>query len=199
MCGIFAYITHNVPQTRRHILASLLDGLQAMEYEGCDSAGIAIDDPNAPNGVAVVRAVGDVEALRAVCKHCFLESDLAVQGCFSKKKLWYVIFCQIFFCIFFVGKQLKASLLLALWNARQHLDTHVGQLTEHQVKKMPTHSHLGTFTAALIFSKFNICLISSMPQSCVHADKPAEEKPAALLKKSEWPFSFMGVFCGTGG
>eukprot|EP00667_Euglena_gracilis_P004999 EG_transcript_5028 len=48
-----------------------------MEYEGCDSAGIAIDDPNAPNGVAVVRAVGDVEALRAVCKHCFLESDLA--------------------------------------------------------------------------------------------------------------------------
>eukprot|EP01134_Creolimax_fragrantissima_P008264 CFRG8264T1 len=43
MCGIFAYINHLTPKTRREIIECLTSGLSRMEYRGYDSAGIAID------------------------------------------------------------------------------------------------------------------------------------------------------------
>ncbi|XP_051897567.1 glutamine--fructose-6-phosphate aminotransferase [isomerizing] 1-like [Pristis pectinata] len=43
MCGIFAYLNHLVPRTRREIVEILFKGLQRLEYRGYDSAGIGID------------------------------------------------------------------------------------------------------------------------------------------------------------
>ncbi|XP_078284719.1 glutamine--fructose-6-phosphate aminotransferase [isomerizing] 1-like isoform X1 [Rhinoraja longicauda] len=46
MCGIFAYLNHLVPRTRREIIEILFKGLQRLEYRGYDSAGIGIDGGN---------------------------------------------------------------------------------------------------------------------------------------------------------
>ncbi|XP_072138643.1 glutamine--fructose-6-phosphate aminotransferase [isomerizing] 1-like isoform X2 [Mobula birostris] len=46
MCGIFAYLNHLVPRTRREIVEILFKGLQRLEYRGYDSAGIGIDGGN---------------------------------------------------------------------------------------------------------------------------------------------------------
>ena len=43
MCGIFAYLNHEVDKDRRYILEVLLKGLRQLEYRGYDSAGISID------------------------------------------------------------------------------------------------------------------------------------------------------------
>ncbi|XP_043693398.1 glutamine--fructose-6-phosphate aminotransferase [isomerizing] 2-like [Telopea speciosissima] len=43
MCGIFAYLNHNVPRERRYILEVLFNGLRRLEYRGYDSSGICID------------------------------------------------------------------------------------------------------------------------------------------------------------
>ncbi|XP_072881397.1 glutamine--fructose-6-phosphate aminotransferase [isomerizing] 1-like isoform X2 [Hemitrygon akajei] len=46
MCGIFAYLNHLVPRTRREIVEILFKGLQRLEYRGYDSAGIGINGGN---------------------------------------------------------------------------------------------------------------------------------------------------------
>uniref|UniRef100_UPI00358FE2A3 glutamine--fructose-6-phosphate aminotransferase [isomerizing] 2-like n=1 Tax=Myxine glutinosa TaxID=7769 RepID=UPI00358FE2A3 len=68
MCGIFAYLNYRIPKTRRHILETLIKGLQRLEYRGYDSAGVAIDAPSKgahENGkqICVVKQQGKVEVL----------------------------------------------------------------------------------------------------------------------------------------
>ena len=43
MCGIFAYLNHLTPKTRREILDILISGLKRLEYRGYDSAGVGVD------------------------------------------------------------------------------------------------------------------------------------------------------------
>ena len=43
MCGIFAYLNHNVPKERKYIRDVLVGGLKRQEYRGYDSAGLALD------------------------------------------------------------------------------------------------------------------------------------------------------------
>lgn len=40
--GIFAYINHLEPKTRKEILQFLIKGLQRLEYRGYDSAGLLL-------------------------------------------------------------------------------------------------------------------------------------------------------------
>lgn len=64
MCGIFAYLNYKEPKSRRSILRTLLEGLKYLEYRGCDSAGLSIDDDCLKEGVPVIfRQVGKVDAL----------------------------------------------------------------------------------------------------------------------------------------
>jgi len=46
MCGIFGYLNYLVPQSRKHIVDTLLTGLRRLEYRGYDSAGLAFDGSN---------------------------------------------------------------------------------------------------------------------------------------------------------
>ena len=87
MCGIFAYLNHNVTRDRRFILEILFNGLRRLEYRGYDSAGISIDPssqsflPSDPNGQfsnsapppLVFRQEGNIESLvKSVYKGSFL-------------------------------------------------------------------------------------------------------------------------------
>ena len=64
MCGIFAYLNSDLPKSRRELLKILLTGIRSVEYRGCDSAGIAVDDDGLKEGVAALyRQVGSVAAL----------------------------------------------------------------------------------------------------------------------------------------
>lgn len=68
MCGIFAYLNYRVPRTRKEIFETLVKGLQRLEYRGYDSAGIAVDRPNATttdktNGICLIKKKGKVKAL----------------------------------------------------------------------------------------------------------------------------------------
>ena len=47
MCGIFAYLNHLTPKTRREILDILISGLKRLEYRGYDSAGVGVDGSSA--------------------------------------------------------------------------------------------------------------------------------------------------------
>ncbi|XP_039765800.1 glutamine--fructose-6-phosphate aminotransferase [isomerizing] 1-like [Pararge aegeria] len=62
MCGIFAYINHLTPKTRREILELLVNGLKRLEYRGYDSAGVAIDAADLKD-IAVLKKSGKVAAL----------------------------------------------------------------------------------------------------------------------------------------
>lgn len=46
MCGIFGYLNYLVPQSRKYIVDTLLNGLRRLEYRGYDSAGLAFDGGN---------------------------------------------------------------------------------------------------------------------------------------------------------
>lgn len=62
MCGIFAYINHLEPKTRREILEFLVAGLKRQEYRGYDSAGVAVDSPGSKD-IVIVKKSGKVQAL----------------------------------------------------------------------------------------------------------------------------------------
>jgi len=71
MCGIFGYLNYLVPKTRKHIVDTLITGLQRLEYRGYDSAGIAFDGGNELTlsgklslPCQVVRQKGKVEELK---------------------------------------------------------------------------------------------------------------------------------------
>uniref|UniRef100_A0A3B3QCC8 glutamine--fructose-6-phosphate transaminase (isomerizing) n=1 Tax=Paramormyrops kingsleyae TaxID=1676925 RepID=A0A3B3QCC8_9TELE len=67
LTGIFAYLNHCVPKTRREIFETLVKGLQRLEYRGYDSAGIAVDGPK--NGlkdeknICIIKKRGKVKSL----------------------------------------------------------------------------------------------------------------------------------------
>ncbi|KAL6495724.1 Glutamine--fructose-6-phosphate aminotransferase [isomerizing] 2 [Orobanche gracilis] len=67
MCGIFAYLNHNISRERRYILEVLFNGLRRLEYRGYDSAGISIDSSNATDVIIppplVFRQEGNIESL----------------------------------------------------------------------------------------------------------------------------------------
>ena len=77
MCGIFAYLNYKVPQSRRAILKKVLHGLKTLEYRGCDSSGLAIDDDGFKEGVPVLyRAVGLVASLEKQVQERSRETNL---------------------------------------------------------------------------------------------------------------------------
>ena len=53
MCGIFAYLNHLTPKTRKEVLDLLIKGLQRLEYRGYDSAGVGIDGPTGNSSISV--------------------------------------------------------------------------------------------------------------------------------------------------
>uniref|UniRef100_A0A3Q2YHV9 glutamine--fructose-6-phosphate transaminase (isomerizing) n=1 Tax=Hippocampus comes TaxID=109280 RepID=A0A3Q2YHV9_HIPCM len=69
MKGIFAYLNHQVPRTRKEIFETLVKGLQRLEYRGYDSAGIAVDgktkETSGINGktICLIKKRGKVKAL----------------------------------------------------------------------------------------------------------------------------------------
>ncbi|XP_057499136.1 glutamine--fructose-6-phosphate aminotransferase [isomerizing] 1-like isoform X2 [Actinidia eriantha] len=65
MCGIFAYLNHNVNRERRYVLEVLFNGLRRLEYRGYDSAGISIDSLSSSNSLSplVFRQEGNIESL----------------------------------------------------------------------------------------------------------------------------------------
>ncbi|GFZ02657.1 putative glucosamine-fructose-6-phosphate aminotransferase [Actinidia rufa] len=65
MCGIFAYLNHNVNRERRYILEVLFNGLRRLEYRGYDSAGISIDSLSSSDSLSplVFRQEGNIESL----------------------------------------------------------------------------------------------------------------------------------------
>lgn len=78
MCGIFAYINHLTPKSRREILELLVNGLKRLEYRGYDSAGIAIDAADQKD-IAVVKRSGKVAALEELIQEQSL--TLAIEDC----------------------------------------------------------------------------------------------------------------------
>jgi len=63
MCGIFAYLNHLTPKTRKEILDLLIKGLQRLEYRGYDSAGIGIDGAAGNRAIELVKNTGKVALL----------------------------------------------------------------------------------------------------------------------------------------
>ena len=57
MCGIFAYLNHLTPKSRKEILDLLIKGLQRLEYRGYDSAGVGIDGYNGNGSIEVSEIV----------------------------------------------------------------------------------------------------------------------------------------------
>ena len=63
MCGIFAYLNHLTPKTRKEILDILVAGLQRLEYRGYDSAGIGVDGPQKGSNTLLIKSTGKVKLL----------------------------------------------------------------------------------------------------------------------------------------
>lgn len=78
MCGIFAYINHLTPKSRREILELLVNGLKRLEYRGYDSAGVAVDSADQKD-IAVVKRKGKVAALEELLQEHSV--DLAIEEC----------------------------------------------------------------------------------------------------------------------
>ncbi|KAJ0181279.1 hypothetical protein K1T71_003364 [Dendrolimus kikuchii] len=78
MCGIFAYINHLTPKTRREILELLVTGLKRLEYRGYDSAGVAVDAADQKD-IAVVKRSGKVAALEELLQE--RSGELLVEDC----------------------------------------------------------------------------------------------------------------------
>merc|ERR1712240_22805 len=64
MCGIFAYLNHLTPKTRKEILDLLIKGLQRLEYRGYDSAGVGIDGYNGNASIELIKSTGKVQLLQ---------------------------------------------------------------------------------------------------------------------------------------
>merc|ERR1712050_462040 len=62
MCGIFAYLNHLTPRSRKEILDLLIKGLQRLEYRGYDSAGVGLDSKESGK-IALVKKQGKVKLL----------------------------------------------------------------------------------------------------------------------------------------
>jgi len=65
MCGIFAYLNHLTPKTRKEILDVLIKGLQRLEYRGYDSAGVGVDGASKDGGITLIKSTGKVALLQS--------------------------------------------------------------------------------------------------------------------------------------
>lgn len=74
MCGIFGLAFTN--QTHKHVLEQLFNGLEALEYRGYDSAGIAVQMSNAPSVLHLHKSVGRTTALRAAVEQSMVDQKL---------------------------------------------------------------------------------------------------------------------------
>ncbi|XP_069741764.1 glutamine--fructose-6-phosphate aminotransferase [isomerizing] 1-like isoform X2 [Narcine bancroftii] len=90
MCGIFAYLNHLVPRTRREILEILFKGLQRLEYRGYDSAGIGIDGGNNKDcenkgkQICIIKRSGKMKILEEeVTKHEDINFDVEYKTHFA--------------------------------------------------------------------------------------------------------------------
>jgi glucosamine--fructose-6-phosphate aminotransferase (isomerizing) len=68
MCGIFAYLNYEVPNTRQQILTKLINGLKRLEYRGYDSAGVAFEgslenSTTCDCQIKIIKETGKVAAL----------------------------------------------------------------------------------------------------------------------------------------
>ena len=63
MCGIFAYLNHLTPKSRKEILDILIAGLKRLEYRGYDSAGVGVDGSNSDPSTVLVKSTGKVKLL----------------------------------------------------------------------------------------------------------------------------------------
>ena len=63
MCGIFAYLNHLTPKSRKEILDILLAGLKRLEYRGYDSAGLGVDGSSHGANTLLVKSTGKVKVL----------------------------------------------------------------------------------------------------------------------------------------
>jgi len=63
MCGIFAYLNHLTPKSRKEILDLLIKGLQRLEYRGYDSAGVGVDGFNVEGEIELIKSTGKVKVL----------------------------------------------------------------------------------------------------------------------------------------
>lgn len=80
MCGIFAYLNHEVAVDRKFILATLVNGLKRLEYRGYDSAGIACDGDGSEPSHVVVKKVGKVSNLEAACLDIALDKEATIRN-----------------------------------------------------------------------------------------------------------------------
>lgn len=83
MCGIFGYLNYLVPQSRKYIVDTLLNGLRRLEYRGYDSAGLAFDGSNElpldsyqKMPIELVRQKGKVEELQKLIDSMDMNWDL---------------------------------------------------------------------------------------------------------------------------
>ena len=63
MCGIFAYLNHLTPKSRKEILDILVSGLKRLEYRGYDSAGLGVDGSSLGTNTLLVKSTGKVKVL----------------------------------------------------------------------------------------------------------------------------------------
>jgi len=63
MCGIFAYLNHLTPKSRKEILDILVAGLKRLEYRGYDSAGLGVDGSSIGRNTLLVKSTGKVKVL----------------------------------------------------------------------------------------------------------------------------------------
>ncbi|KAF4346133.1 hypothetical protein F8388_016740 [Cannabis sativa] len=87
MCGIFAYLNHNVKRERSYILQVLFNGLRRLEYRGYDSAGISIDHSFSSHSnlhhPLVFRQEGNIESLVKSVYQEVAETELKLEESFS--------------------------------------------------------------------------------------------------------------------
>ena len=63
MCGIFAYLNHLTPKTRKEVLDILIAGLKRLEYRGYDSAGVGVDGSTKNLETVLIKSTGKVKLL----------------------------------------------------------------------------------------------------------------------------------------
>lgn len=80
MCGIFGIAFRN--ETQQGILNQLFTGLEALEYRGYDSAGIAVQMSTDPIDINLCKSVGRTAALRLAVEESILKHNCndSVQG-----------------------------------------------------------------------------------------------------------------------
>ena len=83
MCGIFAYLNHLTPKTRREILDILISGLKRLEYRGYDSAGVCVDGSSADQ--ESYNIYSQMNGIKKTCRYLSMSIDLRLYGKTQKR------------------------------------------------------------------------------------------------------------------